>query len=424
MASVPVPQILPGRRAATIHGDLSEEEMATMDQLVKDYGSYRLSNEGQVLKPGMGIGEGIPVGSAEVADSRSGVRGRVLNNDGTELIFPSRVDLSMLRAQLVEEHGSVYGRTVPDEPTVAFRGLYTVIDRHGATRKAEGDASEALVMRVQELQARRFAPVARELFGTPVVVSKMLFANMVLPGQEIDMHHDVPEFRGIHPRTCPNWLQVVMHSSGLFQHWRILQAAALTYFQDMEEGSLAIYCGPQGEGTVVPARRGLGVVVEAETCPHHSDIFNPTPGRRPVPKWPKGVRLQYVQDAGDWTVTAASGEVLERFSRREVRVSTQMKLHCFRDEAEYQVYLDHTDDLSVEMALETLTDDLRRRGRFSGSAPPRADLAVMMVREYVRWPTPEAVAKCWAARPCSVFARALTGDPVPEPSADTPHARL
>jgi len=418
-------RIFEGGHVATVYGDLSDEDMASMDRLVRDFGSYRLTTEGQVLKPGMGIGEGIPVGSPEAAGTTgSAVRGRVLNNSGTELIFSSRVDVSMLADRLLEEHGSIYGRTDMNEGNPTFRGLYTVIDRHGSLHKAEGDASEALVMRVQELQAKRFEPVARKLFGAEIVVSKMLFANMLLPGQEISMHHDVPEFRGIHPRTCPNWLQVVMHSSGLFHRWRILQAAALTYFQDMEEGSLAIYSGPEGEGTVVPARRGLGVVVEAETCPHHSDIFNPTPGRRPLPAWPKGVRLRYDASAAAWTVSGPDGAELERFAQREVRVSTQLKLHCFRSEAEYQAYQDHSDDLSVETALEMLTEDLRRRGRFSGPAPPRGDLAVMMVREYIRWPSPEAVAKCWAARPDSVFARALTGGPAAVPSADAPRARL
>lgn len=399
--------------------------MATMDQLVKDYGAYRLFAEGQVLKPGVGIGEGIPVGSPQA----KAVHGkRVLNNDGTELIFPTRADVTWLSDQLLEEHGNVYGCTDLEEKNPTFRGLYTVIDRHGSLRKAEGDASESLVMQVQELQAKRFSRAAQELFGTPVIVPKMLFANMLLPGQSISMHHDVPEFRGIHPRTCPNWLQVVMHHSGLFHPWRILQAAALTYFQDMEEGSLAVYGGPHGEGTVVSARRGLGVVVEAETVPHHSDIFNPTPGRRPLPKLPPGSRLRFDSELGAWLVNSSSGEELERFGPREVRVSTQLKLHCFRDDEEYRRYSDHSDDLSVEVAIEMLTQDLRRRGCFAGPVPPRADLAVMMVREYVHWPTPEAVAKCWASRPCSVFARALTGAPATvrpaAASSSEPHARL
>jgi hypothetical protein len=354
------------------------------------------------------------VDQAGALEADSFVSGRVLNNTGTELIFPPRVDIAWLEGEQRRQHGHCYGRpTLSDNNQPTFRGLFSVIDRHGRCKKAEGDASEDLVQRVQELQARRFEPVARELFGTPLVMAKMLFANVLLPGQEISMHHDVPEFRGIHPKSCPNWLQVVMHHSGLFARWRILQAAALTYFQDMEEGSLAIYCGPNGEGSVVPARRGLGVIVEAETCPHHSDIFMPT-SRQPVQRWPQGVRLRFLADEHRWSVTGPNGAELDSLLPQEVRVSTQMKLHCFQDEAALNAYLDHTGDLKVEVALDMLTEDLRRRGRF-GETPSRSDLAVMMVHEYVRWPTPAEVANCWGGRPGSVFARALVGSPIAAP---------
>lgn len=413
MAVSPQAVVLSGNHVATISGDVQEDDLALMDRLVREYGAYRLTTEGQVLRPGVGIGEGIPVGSTEMGPSSgaSFIRDRILNNGGTELIFPPRVDLSVKADSLMQEHGSIYGRPGVGDTNATFRGLYTVIDRHGAVRKAEGQASEDLVMRVHELQARRFGPVARKLFGAKIVVAKMLFANVLLPGQEISMHHDVPEFRGIHPRTCPSWLQVAMHGSGLFERWRILQAAGLTYYRDTEEGSLAVYCGPDGEGTVIQARRGLGVVVEAETCPHHSDTFEPTPGRPPLARWPAGVRLQYCAATGDWAATSAEGAVLERFQDREVRVSTQLKLHCFRDEDEYRAYTEHSDDLHVETAIGMLTEDLRRRGCFAGPVPCRGDLAVMMIKEYVRWPTPAVVAKCWSGRPNSVFARALAGGP-------------
>lgn len=407
-------EILPGQRVAVQRPCFLEDELRTLGKLVRDYGAYALTTEGAVLKPGMGMGEGIPSTSAEAVAQEGGsfVRHRVPNNDGTELIFPPRVDISILSDELRAKYGDIYGRPAlaeVEQPT--FRGLYTVIDKHGSVRKAEGDASEDLVARAQEVQTRRFTPIAQELFGTPVVVPKMLFANVLLPGQEISMHTDVPEFRGIHPRTCPNWLQCVMHGSGLFARWRILQAAALTYYQDMAEGSLAIYCGPNGEGTVVPASRGLAVLVEAETCPHHSDVFPPKRRRARLPTWPRGVRLRYVTDQTAWLAIAPDGAELVRFAPDEVRVTTQMKLHCFKDRAEERAYLDHTDDLRVQDAIEMLTEDLRRRGWFEGAAPPRSDLAVMMVKEYIRWPTPEVVAACWSSRPDSVFARAATGLP-------------
>jgi hypothetical protein len=403
-------QIVPGGKAALLSGDVAEDELRIMEQLFRDYGNYRLTTEGAVLRPGLGIGEGIPVeqqaGMAAEADA-SFTRHRILNNPGTELIFPPRFDISILADKLKEEHGNIYGRpTLSDDQRPTFRGLYTVIDRNGITKKAEGDARDELYVHVQKLQSERFVPAARRLFGTPIVVPKMLFANMLLPGQEISMHQDVPEFRGIHPKTCPNWMQCVMHASGLFERWRILQAACLTYFQDMDCGSLAVYT-PDG-GTVIPARRGLGVLVEAETLPHHSDVFPPIPCRRPpAPTWPKGVRLRFLPDANQWVVLSEDGSELERYASNEVRISTQMKLHCFRNEEEERKYHDRSDDITVDRAIEMLTDDLRSRGCFSGAPPPRSELAVMLIREYMHWPTPDAVKRCWESRPDSVFAKAF-----------------
>ena len=43
-----------------------------------------------------------------------------------------------------------------------------------------------------------------------------MYANLLLPGQELAVHTDVPEFRGANRKVIPQWLLVVMHHSGLF----------------------------------------------------------------------------------------------------------------------------------------------------------------------------------------------------------------
>lgn len=402
-------------RLGIVHSGLSDEDFEHFQKLVHTYGDYSLNTEGKTIKAGVGIGEGIPVGSQEAmkpfGSGRTINHQRVFNNSGTEMIFPPRTDLAIKVDELIESHGNIYGRqnyTQRDGPF--FRGLYTVVDRNGRMSKAEGDASEALTFHVQEVMGNWFAPAARKLFGTPIVVPKMFFGNLLLPGQEIGMHHDVPEFRGIHPRTAANWLQVAMHGSGLFGRWRILQAAALTYYQHMDRGSLAVYA-PDGDGIVIPSKPKLGVIVEAETCAHHSDVFEPKLGQKQWTGAPVGSKLRYLESEKCWLLSTSDGSELQRFHFDEVRVSTQMKLHCFQSEEEKRMYLEHTDDLSIEQALDMMTDDLRRRGWFKGPAPSRADLAVMMVKEYVRWPAPEAVARCWAEEANSVFARAALGSP-------------
>src|SRR5947207_5994551 len=71
---------------------------------------------------------------------------------------------------------------------------------------------------------------ARALHGRPVVVPAIVYANILLPGQELAVHTDVPEFRGANRKVFPQWLMVVMHHSELFDEWRMPIATGIAYF--------------------------------------------------------------------------------------------------------------------------------------------------------------------------------------------------
>jgi hypothetical protein len=43
----------------------------------------------------------------------------------------------------------------------------------------------------------------------------------MVPGQELALHTDVPEFRGANRKLHPQWLLVAMRHSGLFEDWRM-----------------------------------------------------------------------------------------------------------------------------------------------------------------------------------------------------------
>lgn len=55
----------------------------------------------------------------------------------------------------------------------------------------------------------------------PIIEPSIAYANVMLPGQELAVHTDVPEFRGFDRKVVPQWLLVVMHHSGLFDRWRL-----------------------------------------------------------------------------------------------------------------------------------------------------------------------------------------------------------
>ena len=108
---------------------------------------------------------------------------------------------------------------------------------------------------------------AQRLYDRPVIEPAIAYANLLLPGQELAVHTDVPEFRGANRKLFPQWLMVVMHHSGLFENWRMPIATGVSYFARGGEtavgGDLAYYPnGPEGDVVVLDARHNTGIVLD------------------------------------------------------------------------------------------------------------------------------------------------------------------
>src|SRR4029450_11165148 len=80
---------------------------------------------------------------------------------------------------------------------------------------------------------------AQALHGRPVIVPAIVYANILLPGQELAVHTDVPEFRGANRRIVPQWLLVVRRHAGLFEEWPIPIPPGIAYFGGGRGGELA-----------------------------------------------------------------------------------------------------------------------------------------------------------------------------------------
>lgn len=165
-----------------------------------------------------------------------------------------------------------------------------------------------------------------------MTVPAIVYANILLPGQELAVHTDVPEFRGANRRIVPQWLLVVMRHSELFESWRMRIATAVAYFGDAEGGD----------------------------------------------RWT--VRAA---DAAD----AADGPVAE-YRTSDLRYSVSWKAYCFADETERDAWATHHDDLTLDHILDTLETDLRSRGHIDGPRPPAPTFGKLLIDTYIRFPTP------------------------------------
>jgi hypothetical protein len=243
----------------------------------------------------------------------------------------------------------------------------------------------------------RLLDAARQLHGREVIVPAIVYANILVPGQELAVHTDVPEFRGANRKVVPQWLLVVMHHSGLFDAWRMPIATAVSYFGGGRGGEFAYYPdGPAGPPATYAPRHNTAVMVDTDSVFHGVDrVLGDDEG---ITKLRPGMRLHF--DGGDqWSVRAGDdadpananpGEVVARYRTDEIRYSLSWKAYCFIDEAERQAWAEHSDDLSLEAILERLVADLCDRAVLSSPdhGLSDADLGKLLIDTYVAFPAP------------------------------------
>jgi hypothetical protein len=225
---------------------------------------------------------------------------------------------------------------------------------------------------------------ATAIHGRPVIEPAIVYANLFLPGQELAVHTDVPEFRGLNRKNVPQWLLVVMHHSGLFDAWRLPIATGIAYFGDAQGGDLVYWPdGPDGPASRLPATHNTAAVLDTDSV-FHGVARVGADGEADLPPLPMGASLGGTSD-GRIDLRDADGAVLRTYRWEELRFSVSWKAYCFADERERTAWREHTDDLELEVALDVLIADLTARGGATVDTP-RHELGSRLIDEYVGFP--------------------------------------
>jgi hypothetical protein len=223
---------------------------------------------------------------------------------------------------------------------------------------------------------------ARWLHGRPLVVPNIVYANLLVPGQELAVHTDVPEFRGANRKRFSQWLLVVMLHSGLFERWRMPIATGVAYFGDCRGGEFAFYPdGPGGAPRTLPVKHDTAVLLDTDRVFHGVDRVHEA---APIPAIHPGTELVF--DGADRWQARAGSETLASYRFDELRFSVSWKAYCYEDERERRLALGREDDLELAGVLATLEADLRARGALEGPPPPDRELALRLIEYYVRFP--------------------------------------
>jgi hypothetical protein len=222
---------------------------------------------------------------------------------------------------------------------------------------------------------------ARELLGMELVEPYMLYANLLLPGQELAVHHDTPEFVGLDKTNTPEWFLVVCGRSGLFERSRIRVASAVLFFEG--DGDLVTF--PDGLDVPpvrVPPTPNTAIVLDADELVH--GVARVGGGGHAAP--PVEIGMELAWEGEQWILRRGDAEIA-RYEPGQVRVSMQWKAWVFKDEAEREFKQSGAVALTVEGAMKVLTEDLARQGLLPDGEIDDIDLALLLMRSYIELPT-------------------------------------
>ncbi len=277
------------------------------------------------------------------------------------------------------------GRFARDEPVSVLAA------RTNYFREEYAYGQQALIDGIEPyLDHEGFAAAARAVHGRDVIEPAIVFANLMVPGQELAVHTDVPEFRGCNRKVMPQWLLVAMHHSGMFDTWRMPIATGVAWFHDCDGGEFCYY--PDGASEPPKAkevRRDTALLFDADSVFHGVDrIAADGAGAAIAPLCP-GMTLDH--DGGDRWVVHDGDDVVAEYAWEDLRFSVSWKAYCFEDVHEQRTWREHADDLTIDYVVSRFVDDLRARGRIEGDVPGNPELALLIIDEYIRFPAPQTV---------------------------------
>ena len=291
------------------------------------------------------------------------------------------------------------GESLPQRFDVGVNYFSGGMDGAGNTDDEQTAASRTNYFREtyaygNEMQAPGIAPfmahgalseTARKISERDIIVPAIVYANLLIPGQELAIHTDVPEFRGANRKLLPQWLLVCMLHSGLFEEWRIPILTCVSWFGRAQGGAFTFYPeGPAEAREAIPASHNSAILIDTDEVFHGVERVQQT-----LPELPpigQGTRLHYCA-ADKWQLREGES-VLADYEWPQLRYSISWKGYCFKDEQERAKWRDGGDDLSADQILAILEAELRSLEILSGPRPEPTAFAMMMVQNFIKFPDP------------------------------------
>ena len=141
--------------------------------------------------------------------------------------------------------------------------------------------------------------------------------------------------------------------------------------------------GAKGPPIALSGHHTTAILLDTDSIFHGVDRVTET--RAPLPELRPGMQLAYRGDR-NWQVGLGE-KVLDRYTWDDLRFSISWKAYCYADDADRRRAHEHTEDLNRRTVLDTLSADLRERGRIGDELPDDTGLALIIIDEYIHYPT-------------------------------------
>jgi len=275
---------------------------------------------------------------------------------------------------------------------LSFRQVLTY---QGGVSSKDDDLDQEAIEHLKEI----LLPAALKVFGEEdneeAKKASSLFSiytNFLVPGHNIKLHLDVPEFVGLDRSTCPSWLLIAAKCSGLFSDYRVRNVTCVCYPRDANGGEILFFDGDR-TGRVIPVKQGTAAVQDTDSLFHVvGQVRNASSSSRDEviqgPELPQDCKLSVdpALSTGEifWNIEDIGGNKVVTVREDEVRFSLSCKFHIFRNAQEADNHREKKRKLSATQIIETLTKDLEERGILeTGSKMDLFDLAPLFVKVYI-----------------------------------------
>lgn len=267
------------------------------------------------------------------------------------------------------------------------------------------------------------------------IVSDMFQLDLllILPGQELPMHLNVPYFWRADRTHLPQWLLVLMKKSNLFNDMFIPQVQGINWinFDESFQVPESDFVDPVGEGGdfylypylpnktshEIPSRgawhdffshdkeSGLAdrnvqgkyvilksvpnqaILLDGSKVIHGVDRYKPSE-LPPLYSHNHLYTMKFDHKADRWYLRDSADNHLRSYYRNDVKLLVVWNSLCFASQAEKEKFnnMKNREPMSLDEIQKAFKDDLRKRNRLPSESIEPLELWTVAIKEYLRYP--------------------------------------